>query len=340
MKWSILGLFVLGVLAAVASVVLMLSFRTRGAVQPELEAKTAEQQEARKVQVLVAAVDLGLRDVIDADDVTEQTVEEGAAPSGSFSDPVQVVGKVLILPMAKGQPFRAECFATDESGLLLASALAPGSRAVSVTLSDDMGIEDLLFPGCMVDVIATVEMESPVSGKVPVSFTLLEKVMVLGVGTSTIVLGSTESSDGGRDRPPVTLLLDADQAELVKLAMEKGSISISMRNPMDESVSSGGGKSLARLSPILAEADGRAREAARVKGLEDREKRLYEMERERLAIQEARDTAELARMKFEQEKLLLEAKRKEVVEVWKVTVLRGGNAQVQSFEAPASNDER
>lgn len=201
MKWSILGLFVLGVLAAVASVVLMLSFRTRGAVQPELEAKTAEQQEARKVQVLVAAVDLGLRDVIDADDVTEQTVEEGAAPSGSFSDPVQVVGKVLILPMAKGQPFRAECFATDESGLLLASALAPGSRAVSVTLSDDMGIEDLLFPGCMVDVIATVEMESPVSGKVPVSFTLLEKVMVLGVGTSTIVLGSTESSDGGRDRP-------------------------------------------------------------------------------------------------------------------------------------------
>jgi pilus assembly protein CpaB len=343
MKWSILGLFVLGVLAAIASVVLMISLQSKA---PVVERETPTEapshtEEPRSVQVLVAASDLELRSIVQADDVEIRSVDEKAAPREYFSDPVQVIGKVLILPMPRGRAFSSEDFATESSGLLLATALVPGSRAVSITLSDHLGIEKLLFPGCMVDVIATIEFDRPDIGKVPVTFTLLEKVMVLAVGESSIVEGESspdEESATGRNRPPVTLLLDANQAELVKLATEKGSVSISMRNPMDESVSSGEAKGLARLSPTLAEVERLANVAMMKKAGEEGEKRGYEMERERIGIQKARDEAELARMKYEQDKRALEEQEKRV-EAWEITVLRGSTAQTQSFPKPDSKDE-
>ena len=342
MKWSIVALFVLGLLAAVASVVLMISLRGPRPVEARMAVEPGQVEEARKVQVLVAASDLGLREVVDSDDLVGQAVEEDAAPRNSFSDPVQVVGKVLVVPMKKGQPFLEECFASQGSGLLLASALAPGSRAVSLVLSDHMGIEELLFPGCMVDVIVTVETEevdSPELGKSKLSFTLLENVMVLAVGTSSIVEGDQESGDAvGSNRPPITLLLDPDQAELAKLAMEYGSVSLAMRNPMDESGSSGGAKSVDRLSPALADVVQRAQEMMRRKRLEEREKREYEMEKERLEIQKARDDAALAKLKYEQEMRALE--EAEEAGAWEVTVMRGSASQTQSFSPPRPRNER
>jgi pilus assembly protein CpaB len=266
--------------------------KDRCASQPEVDRSPAAEVAPRKVQVLVASADLPIRSIVDADDVTVQTVDESAAPAGSFSDPVQVVGKVLIVPMVRSQAFSADYFASDTSGLLLASALVPGSRAVSLTLSDDLGIEKLLFPGCMVDVIATAEMDSPELGKMPVSFTLLEKVMVLAVGETSIIESdaSEEGTLAGRKRPPVTLLLDPHQAELVKLAMEKGSdVDLDAQRWTTRSPSSAG-QSLAGLSPTLADAERRTLEAARQRGLQEYQKRQYEMERERLGARKRATT--------------------------------------------------
>lgn len=340
MKWSIIGLFLLGIVAAVAAIVLMLSFKGAGRTNaPAIDPRSSEPEPLRRVRVLVANGDIEMRSVVDADDVGDYEVDEPAAPPGTYSDPVQVVGRMLVVPMKQGQAFTQDCFASDESSLLLASALSPGMRAVSVTLSDDMGMEKLLYPGCLVDVLLTVEMESQHFGKNPISFSLLEEVMVLAVGTATVAEGDgrTDESNSGQSRPPVTLLLEPDQAEVLKLGMERGSISLVLRNPMDDSRSSGESKSLARISPTFAEVERRFVEAVRKREAEEKERRDYEMERERMTIEKARSEAELALLKFEEEKKALEAKSKDT---WEVIVLRGGEAQTQSFTNPRPRDQR
>jgi len=90
----------------------------------------------------------------------------------------------------------------------------------------------------------------------PVSMTLLQSVFVLGVGQQTVVSGSEREQSGslasGRRRPNVTLLVDLEQAEMLKLAMQEGSVSLVLRNPTDASIETVEGTSLSSLAPVLA----------------------------------------------------------------------------------------
>jgi hypothetical protein len=52
-------------------------------------------------------------------------------------------------------------------------------------------------------------------------------------------------------RRTVTMLVDSRQAEMVKLALEEGSVSLVLRNPHDLARPAAGGTDLAALSPIL-----------------------------------------------------------------------------------------
>ena len=143
MKWSILGLSLLGTLAAACAVVLVLSLQTSGSPPAPQAASPA------KVQVIVAARDLEPRQVIGADDVTTQEVDAEDVPAGALGDPVRTIGRVLISPMKTGQPFLDGSFAGEGSGLHLASTLPAGQRAMSVSLSDDLGMEEGKKPGAV-----------------------------------------------------------------------------------------------------------------------------------------------------------------------------------------------
>ena len=249
MKWSVIGLLLLGVIAAVCVTFMVLS------MQPHPEASVTDAVEAPdpEVQVLAAAADMKPREVVESDDVVVKNIPSSAAPEGSFSDPVQVVGKVLVVPMTEGQPFKSVCFASEGSGFHLASVLEEGKRAVSVTLSDNMGMESLLYPGCLVDVITTMLVPDEAGGQEkPFSTTLLDEVLVLAVGIQTIVSPNSggDLPSGQRARPTVTLLVDPKEAEILKLAMASGSVTLSMRNPMDGERSSPEGTRLTSLTPL------------------------------------------------------------------------------------------
>src|SRR5262249_9738385 len=153
--------------------------------------------------------------------------------------PAGVIGQVLRVPMKEGQAFTAECFATGTSGLKLAGTLRPGMRAVSVPLSDSGGIENLLYPGCIVDVLASLQVkEDGPMGDQTVGLTLLPGVNVLAVGDQTVT--STSNPEEGRGIAPrsprstVTLLVDAKQAEMIYLARQRGNVSIALRNPSEQ----------------------------------------------------------------------------------------------------------
>jgi pilus assembly protein CpaB len=236
MKWSVLGLVVVGLAAAVCAAVLMTSMRAGGLF-------AAKESEPAEVEIVVAAGDLPAMTIVDGSLLATTTVSKAEAPEGYFGSMVQVIGKVLTVPLVKGQVLERKHFAAEGSGAHLASALKEGMRAVSVSLTDYSGLYGLLYPGSVVDVLAYMKLpnESGRQGDA-VSVTLLRKIQVLGVEDQTVVSMEKDEDPKGLEgkRAPnkrwmVTVMVDARQAQALQLAMENGRISLALRNPMDES---------------------------------------------------------------------------------------------------------
>jgi pilus assembly protein CpaB len=244
MKWSIVGLLLLGTIAALSAVVFVVSYQSTRVQRAA--AADSPSSDTPKTTVLVAANDLEPMTVIRADMVVPRSVAVDVAPAGSFTDPIQVVGKFLVTPLSSGQPFTQDRFAQPGSGLNLASGLTPGMRAVSVAVVESMAIGSLIYPGSVVDVIGAFKQRDRDD---PVSFTLLRGVMVLAIGQRTITEPDkpTGTSTVENRKVTVTLLVDPDQAEQLKLVSEEGSISLAMRNPMDTAAGQSSGTRLSKL---------------------------------------------------------------------------------------------
>jgi pilus assembly protein CpaB len=231
MRWSIVILLVLGLMAATAAGLLATTWHARSA--PAVIAGSPGE-----AQVVVAARPLEANSVIQADVVAVRSVPRAQAPRGCLGDPALAIGKSLRLPMAQGQLFTAASFVPEESPRNLANRmLAPGQRAKTVSLPEDAAMEGLLYPGCMVDVLWSFKGEE--SKSEAMSKTLLENVPVLAIGRHTILAedagdsAENASSRGGSTRQLVTLLLDPRQAATLQLAMDHGTISLALRNPTD-----------------------------------------------------------------------------------------------------------
>ncbi len=255
MKWSIVGLFGLGLVAAICAAVLVASMQGDGAQGP------AATPEAQDVTLMLAAHDMQAMQTVTEGDISNRAVSPDIAPESALIDPVQVIGRVLIVPVTTGQVLTREHFAPDGSNAHLAAALASGLRAINIPVNNSMGIEDLLYPGCYVDVLFSTDVRSDGGGAAqPVSVTLLQKVQVVAVGDKTIVApdGPVYTEDEAlaaqsmRNRSPrVTLLVDANQAEALNLAMQEGAISLALRNPNDMVASGANGTLLASLLPDM-----------------------------------------------------------------------------------------
>ena len=255
MKWTIVGLFALGVIAAVAAAVLVAKFSASGD-----SATDNPDQPIPDVPVVVATKPLEPMTIITPDAVTIATKKRSILPLGSFTDTSQVLSKVLKSNAQQGEILKETDFYTKGSPAELAAALKDGERCVNVALNDSMGLEALLYPGSLIDVMCSMHLRSQdenQSTEQPISMTLIEKCRVLAVGRETIVHqtdGAASSDEGAAQRagrPTVALAVTTDQAEKLKLAMQEGSVSLSLRNPRDNSQVPVRVTGLASLSPLL-----------------------------------------------------------------------------------------
>ena len=231
-RWSIVLLAAFGIVAALAAAVLTASL-SAGQIQAIMPA------EPEDVTILVASIEMKAMVKVDAESIVEKVVSIDEAPPKYYTEPAQIIGKVLILPMIEGQAFTKNSFPEEGSGLHLASYLPIGKRAVNVSLSDYSGLEGLLYPGSIVDVLASFRISSSTKIGRAVSTTLLQNIEVIAVENLTIVSNSemaeaaTRTSRGTRRNLLITLMVDSRQAEALQLAMEHGTIALAMRNPGD-----------------------------------------------------------------------------------------------------------
>ncbi|WP_428940329.1 Flp pilus assembly protein CpaB [Fontivita pretiosa] len=230
MKVAVTFLVMLGLLAAVCAMILVKSLTARPLA-------TASGDKDIEVEILVATRDMTVSEIVDSRSVVTKKVPKSQVPDGALLNPVQVVGKVLTDKMVEGQAFTKACFARPSEGVFLAASLPRGKRAVSVSLSDWSGMAGLLYPGSIVDVL--VSFRAPGSSQDSVCTTLLQGLQVLAIGSQSV------ASDDYKDKSPgalsgqkvnqrmVTLLVDPKQAEILQLAIQHGSMSLAMRNPLD-----------------------------------------------------------------------------------------------------------
>jgi pilus assembly protein CpaB len=121
----------------------------------------------------------------------------------------------------------------------LSSLVQPGKRGVTVRASgfDDTPGNALIRPGDYVDVLVTsLDSKDPRDQS---SAVLLQRVLVLAVGQQTgPVVGSAElvASRFARGDRQLTLSLSLSEAQLLALALEKGHLSVAVRNAADPGV--------------------------------------------------------------------------------------------------------
>ena len=153
---------------------------------------------------------------------------EGAAPEGSFSQPDELLGRGLIVPIVKNEPILAAKLASKEAGAGLPPVIPEGMRAVSVRVNEVVGVAGYVLPGNRVDVVATA---SPTESRADTtSKVVLSNVQVLTAGTRM-------EQDQDENKPMqvtvVTLLVNPEQAERLALASTEGKIQLALRNPLD-----------------------------------------------------------------------------------------------------------
>ncbi len=254
MRWSIIAVMVLGVAAAVCAAVFV------GIIRVGMRGPSVATQPAKEtVQVVVAAANIPAMTIVDGQALATKTVPKDDAPEGYTSSGVSVLGKVLCLPMVAGQPFTPRCFVSEGTGMHLAAALPEGKRAVTVRLTAHAGMQSVLYPGSVVDVMATFRVASTESDlREAISTVLVRGVKVLAVKDRTIVSGPAGEgeSKSGKAKPGryllVSLLVTPQEAEALQLALTHGTLSLAMRNPLDSTADERTGTLLSDLSDKLA----------------------------------------------------------------------------------------
>ncbi|MFO0982154.1 MAG: Flp pilus assembly protein CpaB [Planctomycetota bacterium] len=250
-RWSIVGLLLLGLAAATFAAMLVKSLQA--GVAPGA-GRSASQKDT---EVLVAARAVPANTVIDADSFTVRKVPRSNVPRDAMLASTDVVGRVVVTPLVKGEVFTASCFADQKSGARLAAKLPAGMLAMSVALANFQALEGLLYPGSKVDVVVSLDVKDPDDATEPVSFTLLQNVEVLGIEHRTVVSEGEERSSnkedrsGQRGRTMVTLMVNSSQAEALHLATTRGTVSLALRNPSDGESSKSVGVSLRELSEAV-----------------------------------------------------------------------------------------
>lgn len=213
-RLMILGLLALGLGAFVSLTV----YNT-------LKTKTTSKEEPG-ADVVIAASDITTGAKIEDKDVRVVKIPLSIVPPGSLSRKSQVLGRGVILPIAKGEFVLPNKLAAENAGSGLPGLIPPGMRAVSVRVNEVVAVAGFVIPGTRVDVLLT---GNPGGGSEQATSTVLENVAVIAAGQKL------ERNSAGEPQAAavITLLVSPDDAQKLTLASNEGHIQLSLRNVLD-----------------------------------------------------------------------------------------------------------
>lgn len=148
MKLTVVILIVLGLVAAFSAMFLVGSLRAGSSDPNKVDSSS-------NIEAIFVNEPLSAMQVITLDHVSTKAVSKDELPEGYFASSLQVVGKLLAIPVVKGQILTSSCFVAEGAGALMAAKIPHGMRAVSVNLTTSEITGGMLYPGCVVDVLTS-----------------------------------------------------------------------------------------------------------------------------------------------------------------------------------------
>ncbi len=157
-----------------------------------------------------------------------------------------LVGTVAMVPVKKGEQITYNKITEPSIRTGLSPQVAPGKRAVAISVSETSGVGKLVKPGDRVDLIAIIDMGGGKENRIAKTF--LQDVVVLAVGRNvTNNAARIIEADAVNGQPKtrsltedfsfssVTLEVDPVDAQKLALVMAGGenSLSLSLRNNED-----------------------------------------------------------------------------------------------------------
>jgi pilus assembly protein CpaB len=176
--------------------------------------------------VVVALDDIQVGARIEEHDVRVAKFPASGLPAGAYSKRSQVLGRGVIIPIAKGEFILPSKLAPENAGSGLPSLIPPGMRAVSVRVNEVVSVAGFVGPGTRVDVLLTGTPNGSTENQ---TTTVLQNVAVIASGHTL----ERNASGEAQNTPVITLLASPEDAERLTLASSEGKIQLSLRNPLD-----------------------------------------------------------------------------------------------------------
>ena len=195
------------------------------AVYRNLQSRTGSNN-APGVDVVIATGDIQVGSKIEDKDVKVVRFPSGDLPPSCFHQKSSVVGRGVVLPIAKGEFVLPLKLAGENAGYGLPSLIPPGMRAVSVRVNEVVSVAGFVLPGTRVDVLLT---GNPSGASEQQTTTVLENVAVIATGQRL----ERNSAGDPQMTPVITLLVSPDDAQKLTLASTQGRIQLALRNPVD-----------------------------------------------------------------------------------------------------------
>jgi pilus assembly protein CpaB len=195
-------------------------------------------------QVVVAAEDMNVGDVVNIENVAVRSVPEPFQGSNVIkSDAMNfILDQKLAVAVQAGDPLFYSQFISMRAQRSLATRISKRGRGYTLSTSAVTSVGRWVRPGDLVDLIVTLnaldtrDPKAKGKSKEPRAVTILQHVRVLATGKSDD--DSDEATLDERDRQygDVTLMLTPPEAEVLALASELGKVSLTLRNQEDNEV--------------------------------------------------------------------------------------------------------
>jgi pilus assembly protein CpaB len=195
-----------------------------------------KEAEARQGWNLIPVV-VAKQDLTEGALVTPEMMEERPIPEQFVTTSVvkpelasYIENQTLLVPLQRGDPFLWTQFETTRTSDHLSSKVIRKGRAITIDASKKTSVGGWLRPNDHVDVIGT--FRDP-NGNEQIAVTLLQNVVVLATGKITGTSNINLIPEAQRDYNTVSLLVLPEEAEILTLASELGSLTLVLRNDQD-----------------------------------------------------------------------------------------------------------
>jgi pilus assembly protein CpaB len=200
-----------------------------GALSWFLYANTIAPHADARVPVMAAVRDMPVGQIFRKGDVKKIMVLPRDLPKSAVTTEQGALGRVALYPINANAPLTANALSLLTGAEGIPATIAPGYRAVAVTITDVSGVAGLIQPGAHVDVLFT----RPGTMAEAITSTILQNVKVLSIGR-TLQTGQVVDLKAPKS-PVATLVVTPEDVQKLELAKNEGRISLALRNPLDQS---------------------------------------------------------------------------------------------------------